>query len=57
MLLLPHTPMAMLPLPMATTMVTYQPTMATMPTMAFTSVMLKLSQSLMPTITVVFMDM
>merc|ERR1719193_2666979 len=47
MLLLPHTPMAMLP----------QPTMATMPTMAFTSVMLKLSQSLMPTIMVVFMDM
>merc|ERR1712212_995449 len=45
MLLLPHTPMAMLP----------QPTMATMPTMAFTSVML--SQSLMPTIMVVFMDM
>merc|ERR1711931_536444 len=46
-MLLPHTPMAMLP----------QPTMATMPTMAFTSVMLRLSQSLMPTIMVVFMDM
>merc|ERR1711931_173452 len=46
-MLLPHTPMAMLP----------QPTMATMPTMAFTSVMLKLSQSLMPSIMVVFMDM
>merc|ERR1712168_1359142 len=111
MLLLPHTPMAMLPQPMATTMVTYQPTTVftsvmlrlnqrlmlrlslttmvvcmvtldmalapmdtppmlllphtpmamlpqpTMPTMAFTSVMLKLSQSLMPSIMVVFMDM